>query len=427
MPKLKFSAEVSEFGLLKPVAKTRARLIASTVAITAICLGAGIASAHYVLEQSSSVSLNMLLITANMVLVLVAAYVQTMLAGDVFFKGPWREQVLLGDKRYKKDLEVDALVQNHNAEFMIFFILLIIANAVGLNFAAGGFLDSYHTDGFFRVRMRHPEPQERLQAMRDMVEPTQTDLWPVPGIRKVVVGALDDADPEVRAQAVWNTGRMKIDAARPKLLELLGEDPSVEVRAQAGVALGALGQHDASRDALSQVVTQAKQPSPVLVGALRGLGLMKDPEALPAAQAATTHPDQDVWVHGYWVMRQVRDPKTRVFVREALSRPQTDKVRECALLDTLKMVSSKEDVLWARKRFLRAAKDDKCEQIIWEDRDERQRYILYYDRMRTKYMKIIANSGDAQSQKDWFVRIASDPQELWPVREIAGQVLKQLR
>lgn len=427
MPKLKFSAEVSEFGLLKPLAKTRGRLALSTLVITGLCLGAGVASAHYVLERSTSVSMNMLLITANMVLVLVAAYVQTMLAGDVFFKGPWREQVLLGDKRYKKDLEVDALVQNHNAEFMIIFILLIVVNAVGLNVAAGGFLDSYHTDGFFRVRMRHPEASERLQAMRDMVEPTQTDLWPVPGIRRVVVGALEDADPKVRAQAVWNIGRMKIDEARPTLLSMLTSDPDIEVRAEAAVALGALGQDDAARDALAALVTQASEPAPLLVGALRGLGLMEDPLALPAAQAATAHPDEQVWMHGYWVMRQARAPTTRVILREALAAPELDKVRECAILDTLKMVSSKEDVLWARKRFLRAEKDDKCEQVLWEDRDERRRYIMYYDRMRTKYMKIIANSGDAQSQKDWFVRIASDPEELFPVREIAGQVLKQLR
>lgn len=427
MPKFKFSADVSEFGLLKPVAKTRTRLLISTIAITALCLGAGIASAHYVLERSSSVSMNMLLITANMVLVLVAAYVQTMMAGDVFFKGPWREQVLLGDKRYKKDLDVDALVQNHNAEFMIIFILLMIVNAVGLNVAAGGFIDSYHTDGFFRVRMRHPQPSERLQALRDMVEPTQTDLWPVPGIRRVVVDALGDSGPDVRAQAAWNVGRMKIESARPALLSLLANDPNLKVRSEAAMALGALGQDDQARDALTAMVIEAKESAPLLVGALRGLGLMKDPLSLPAAKAATTHQDNQVWMHGYWVIRQVRAPETRVFLREALKQRVIGKVRECAILDTLKMVSNKDDVLWARKRFLRAERDDKCEQVLWEDRDERLRYIMYYDRMRTKYMKIIANSGDAQSQKDWFIRIASDPEELFPVRQIAGQVLKQLR
>jgi NO-binding membrane sensor protein with MHYT domain len=98
MPRIKLVTNVSEYALLRGLARTRARLVVSTLLATAAMVGFGLWSAHYVLEVSSSVGVNLGLITFNMMVMLVAAYLQTVLIGDIVFSGPWREQVILGEQ-----------------------------------------------------------------------------------------------------------------------------------------------------------------------------------------------------------------------------------------------------------------------------------------------------------------------------------------
>ena len=427
MPKLKLTANVAEFGLFQGLARTRARLVASTLAITGAMIGLALWSADYVLHQSSSVGLNLLVITANMGLVMTAAYMQALLIGDLFFPGPWREQVVLGLRPDAHDHDAEIAVRNHNAEFMIVLLLLIVGDAMLVNGAAGGFVDTYHAEGFFRVRMRQDDASERLQALRDMVEPTQQDLWTVEGVRQVVLQALGDGDAQVRAQAAWNAGAMGLDAAREPLIALLsGRDEAPEVRQAAAEALGRLGKSLVAREAITGLLHEPGAPDALRVSALRGLGLMRDEESWRALLTMTTHPSPEVWRYAYWALRELPARQARQAILEQLQDEPAGE-RLCALLDTLKMLATEEDIPWAQRQFMRADPTLTCQELVWEDRDERRRYILYYDSPRTKYVKIVANSGGAPAHKRWFELIASDPSEPWPVRETAGLVLKQLR
>ena len=207
---------------------------------------------------------------------------------------------------------------------------------------------------------------------------------------------------------------------------MMQKDDSATARSEAALALGRMGKNITAHDALILELKSTKQPQ-VLVGILRGLGLMGDKQSATAILPFIDHKEQKVWLNAMWALRQLRAQESRPIIKKAIEQSTKIDVRTCALLDTMKMVSNEEDVLWARKRFLRTDKETKCEPMVWEDRDERRRYILFYDRIRTKYIKIVANSGGAGTQKSWFQRIASDPSEPWPAREVAGQVLKQLK
>ena len=55
MARLKLISNISEFGLFHGIARTRARLIVSTLFATAACIGIGLASANYIMETSTSV------------------------------------------------------------------------------------------------------------------------------------------------------------------------------------------------------------------------------------------------------------------------------------------------------------------------------------------------------------------------------------
>jgi hypothetical protein len=419
MPQIQLVTNVAEYALFRGLARTRGRLVVSTAVVTAATFGFGLASADYILNSSTSVGLNLGLITFNMMLVLVAAYLQTVLVGDLFFSGPWREQVVLGET------PTDGVsVKNHSAEFMIVLLIAVVLNGLAVDLGAGGFLETYHTEGFFRAELRSEDPGQRLGALEYMTEPLNFELWPVPEVQQLVVEHLDDPDPNVRARAIWNAGEMDIGAARDPLRRIVLDTSLDEaIRAEAAEALGQLGLDGVSREALEGLLSN-ETPSRLLIGALRGLALMKSPLSIKPVLPILDHDDRDVVLHAFWVLRSSGEPELRPMLHERLKATE-DPQLQCALLDTLKMVATPEDVTWARRAFDRAPKEKKCEPIVWEERNERQHYVLYSDSLRVKYLKIVANASGGE-QRAWFERIVADPEQPWRVREVAAEVVKRL-
>ncbi len=419
MPRIKLVTNVSEYALLRGLARTRARLVVSTLVMTAATIGFGLWSANYVLNVSASVGLNLVLITANMMLMLVSAYLQTVLIGDLAFSGPWREQVVLGEA---SDRGVS--VKDHNAEFMILLLLLVVTNGVIVNVGSGGFIDVYHEEGFFRSRLRSADPTERYEALSYMTDPLNFELWELRGVQDLVLDHLDDPDRETRRVAIWNAGEMKIDRAREPLTKIFADpdEPSV-VRGEAAEALGKLGNDETARGVLEEALG-LETDSRVLVGALRGLALMKSPLSWKAALPLTKVDDDDVALHAFWVLRSSGETSVRDMLHEELAKSPSAQ-RQCALLDTLKMVATDEDVTWARRQFGRVDPEEGCERYLWEERNERQHYVLYSDTLRVKYLKIVANATGAK-HRAWFERLIADPAQPWRVREVASEIVKRL-
>lgn len=433
MPKLKFAADVGQFGLFKSVAATRGRLIAAVVVATAASLGAGFWSADYIMERSASVGLNILIITTNMVVVMITAYLQALLVGDLFFEGPWREQVVMGDRSYRKDLDAEVVVADHQAEFMILLLALVVGNAMLVNYGAGGFIDDYHTSGFFRAKMRSSDVEEQLTALRDMTDPTQFELWENQKVREIVVDSLDDPNAEVREQAAWNAGAMKIESAREELMRMVrdtGGDPSA--RAEAAIALGRLAPSSEAREAIESALGDARTPE-LQLGLIRALGVMADPASFGALKpylgAPEKEEDEALMIYAIWAAQETRSPAVRDYLLAELEPEQGEAPegrRLCALLDAMKMVATSEDIIWARKRFISTPKEVSCVRVVWEERDERRQTILFSDSLRTKYMKVVANSGEAAKYRAWFQRIVNDTSEPWGVREQGSLIIKQL-
>lgn len=416
MPKIRLVTNVSEYGLLGPLARTRGRLIASALLATVVTIGLGLASASYVLDSSASVLTNLAIITFNMMLMLVAAYLQTVLVGDLFFSDGWRQKVILGDTK------VEGPVKDHNAEFMVILMLAVVANALIVNYGSGGFLDRYHQEGFFEARMRSDVAAERLDAMQELADPMNYDIWSREAIHDVLVGGLDDPDPAVREHVVWNAGELEVVRARDSLIEIvLDTEESAEIRAEAAVALGKLGTSESARLALEELVVKSEDDT-VVIGAMRGLALMESQlSTKPILTRVKQDLDSEVGINGLFALRTLQNPEIRPWLREELEKTETKKTR-CALLDTLKLVANEEDVTWGRLRFSRAAQEEGCDAVIWEERNERQHYIMYGDSFRVKFLKIVANASGVK-QEAWFQRIVADPNETWRVREVANEVI----
>ncbi len=427
MPKNKLIGNVAEFGLFQSLARSRARIITSALVSALVSTGLALVSAHYILERSDSVGLNMLLITLNMLVLMVSAYLLAIVVGDLCFAGPWREQVILGlrpelDERDDRDTLV---VRDHTAEFLIAIGVIFALHAAALNVMAGGFLDRYHNEAFFEVRMRAEDPEERIAALRDMASPTQSALWERAGARAVARDALTDAHPEVRAQAAWTAGTMGLIEARPALVTILRDTAQPEAtRAAAALALGRMGDAVEARDALIQTLAQARSEA-LRHDTLRAMALMRAPAFGDTLARHIESPDEMTATLALWALRQGPAVTQREAVHAALSRA-TPGQRRCALLDALKFVGDDEDLIWARKQFAREDPGERCETRSWEDRDERRHTLIYGDPPRAKLLKIVANAGQAKAQRAWFEQIVADNGEPYEVRQVAGQVLKQL-
>jgi predicted DNA-binding ribbon-helix-helix protein len=418
MARFRFSTDISDLGLFRQFASTRKRLIVSVIVATAVCWGIGLSSAWYALEHSTSVVLNLFLITANMSFVLIAAALQAILVGDFTFQGPWREQVILGHHN-----ERHVSVRNHGAEFLLIVTVGIILNVGLIELSSGGFFDRYHHEGFFEVRLRSEDPQERVAALETLRDPLNFDLWERQGLRDLVVRHLKDPDASVRQAALFCIGMMRIDAATPQVLSLLKHDPTEDVRAEAAVTLARIATSDDARIALESALLDSN--TTVRTGAFRGLAMLKSPLSVPKIHTQFESADASTRTLAYWVARLIEDPSTRPLLRNKLDLELTMEER-CAVLDALKMVATKEDVVWARLQFSSAPKNTTCAPLIWEERDERQHYVTYSDSLRVKYLKIVANA-DSAGQRDWFERVVGDKEEEEYARQVAAEVLKQLK
>ena len=420
MARIKLITDVSEIGLLQDLARTRTRLVLSTLAALAATFGLGFWSAHYIMEVSGSVVANMFLISANMLLVLIASFLLTALIGDFAFSGPWRETVFLEERQE----DHQAPVRNHSGEFLVILMLAIVGNAYGLNLVTGGFIERYHTEGYFRTWLRGDDPDTRSQAFEKLTQDTNFQLWTNPKVQQIVLDGFGDPAPEVRAWAAWAAGKMKIQRARPALIELVEGDSAPGVVADAATALGKLGSEAEARRAITARLAAAEDPT-TMVGALRGLGLMGSPEAVEAILPHIDAEDEQVMTHAFWALRLIGSEKARDPVRAVID-AEPSLTKRCAAFDTLKKVATDEDLMWARRQYQRLDYQESCPLRVWTERDGSKHYIVLDDSFKEKVLKLVANEA-AADYKDWFQRIINDPDANYRLREVANEVLRQLR
>lgn len=417
--------DVSQWGLLSWPAQSRARLVATTLVMTALSLGIGLSSAHFILESSASVILNLALITLNMLVVLVTALLQAALAGDLFFSKNWRQRVLLGqqEKKKKDDLDI-AAIEDHNAEFIVIIAIAAVLNILAINVLAGDFYGQYHNEGFFVVQMRADEPADRMEALESIADPLNHRLWERDGLRQLVVDSIDDDDESVRQRAIWTAGIMEILRARHRLRELATDDQTDgATRADAAFSLGRLGNRSASRNTLEQLLDPS-HPAQVRIGALLGLGVMGDARTVDAILALIDDDDLEVATHAFWALARIGSDRARDPVAEIIETSEHGP-RRCAALEALKLVATEDDVDWARREFRRADADEECEEIIFEEPDERFHRIVWGEPVRIKWLKTVGNT-DPYAHRRWLERLVVDPEETDHAKFVANEILREM-
>ncbi len=424
MPRIKLVTDVSQWGLLTWPARSRLRLVVCAALVTAVTVAVGFASATYILEHSRSVLINLGLITANMMFLLIAAFLHTVLIGDLFFSDSWREDVFLGKKPKKDDDHIDATaVNDHNAEFAIILFLAIVFNAVALNFVTGDFFSQYHDEGFFHVQMRSEATDQRVAALTNIADPVNNRLWERDGLRDLIVDAFDDEAPEVRRRAIWTAGSLEILRSRPPLREVASEHDDDETRAEAAYTLGKLGADRTTRLMLEELIDD-QHPDSVRIGALRGLAMMEDARAVESILEQVDDDDEEVMAYAFWALARIGSEEARDPVLEIVE-TEEEPIRRCAALEAFKLVATPEDADWARRQFRRTDPDERCEALTFEEPDETIHHVIWGESVRVKWLKTVGNT-DPYSHHRWIKRLIADPEEEVHLRDVAAEINQQM-
>ena len=424
MPRIKLVTDVSQWGLLTWPAATRFRLVCCTLIATAITVAVAFGSAHYILEHSTSVLINLLLITANMMCLLIAAFLQTVFIGDTFFSESWREHVFLGNKPRRDDTTIDvSSVNDHNAEFIVIIFLAIIFNALALNFITGDFFSQYHDEGFFQVQMRADNPDQRIAALTSIADPVNHRLRERDGLRDLIIDAFDDPHEEVRNRAIWTAGALELLRARAPLQEIARSHDDDATRAEAAFSLGKLGRDSTSRAVLEELIEPHHERS-VRIGALRGLAMMEDARCIDAVLEYIDDDDDEVMAHAFWVLARIGSERPRDVVRQRVETTEHGP-RRCAAMEAFKLVATSDDADWARRQFRRTDPDERCEALTFEEPDERIHYVIWGESVRVKWLKTVGNT-DPYSHQRWIKRLVADPDEEVHVRDVAAEINRQM-
>jgi HEAT repeat protein len=112
----------------------------------------------------------------------------------------------------------------------------------------------------------------------------------------LLVGMLDDPDPDVREVAAMGVGEMRVLRAMRPLLEMVATEDGEEVLVQVLLALGAMGDPGAVPAIEKKAVGSlfSRPPRPVRIAAYRALAIIDSPHARALVEAAFEDKDVEV-------------------------------------------------------------------------------------------------------------------------------------
>ncbi|TVQ98406.1 MAG: HEAT repeat domain-containing protein [Deltaproteobacteria bacterium] len=438
---MKLVASVSELGLLGGLARSpRSLAVVSLVSLAASVIY-GLLVADHVIWSSSSVGLNLTLITGQFFFVLFGAYVHAMLAGSLLFGDKWRRRVLVGERLPDSDgdapdedlLQIDRFKDN-TLPFYGLFAVLLFANWFAVQVVSGNYLQEYNRKGYHLTLMRAEEPNDRARAVRSLLDPINRATGNDPDVREKVRTLLDDPVPGVRLWAIWAVGHLEIVRGHGQLVSMLdSEDGEILIEVIEAIGRLRLAGEDGERRLLAML--------PATIGddrraraVLHALGFLRNPDSAGPVTSLLGLLPSDLEVVALWAIGEMRTTAPREAVIERWSHAEAveDHRLLCATAEAMKHVTTVDDDARLRVLFRETPAEIRCDQERWMGRsfedDEPFRPVEYVMResLRMKYMKAVFNIG-GRGLREWLVEIAWDTDEDPEIRRLADQMAEALR
>lgn len=172
----------------------------------------------------------------------------------------------------------------------------VVRNGVAILGGVGTESDVQHLTS----HLAHEDARVRRETVRSLARIGGDDA----GL--LLLGMVDDADPDVRASVATALGALGVEKAVKPLLQRLEKEEEQKVQVQILRALGALGDPGAVTAIEKRAVGSffSRSPVPVRVAAYRALASIGTPHAMDLLEAALDDKDEDVRT----IARSLLDP-----------------------------------------------------------------------------------------------------------------------
>ncbi len=429
MQRFKLMASVGDLGLLSGLASSRRRLTLAAIGATVAMVLYGLGIRDFVTNRSTSISLNVFLITMQFFLIFATAYVQAMFIGASVFGDEWRERVLAGVRKKTDDsteIEIHSLKDNSLQFYGIFAIAIALSYGAVVG-TTGNFVRNYNVTGYFLTLFRSDDPGSRILAVKSLVDPLHEESSLSRDVRERLALAVADEDAEVSAWAAWGCGHLQVQEATPDLLRIL-QAGTREQRIEAALALGRIRDPEAERRLIALLPTVQDDPG-LSQALITGLGLMPSTNAVPTLVGLLGVAPPEIETAALWAIGRSRRTDVREAVLEGWSR-STDGMR-CAYAEVLKHATTVEDYEHMRELFDSEPRDE-CDAVQFEGRQYDMEHPLQpvtyvvREELRLKYLKSAFNIG-GPALEEWLRDIAWDDTESVPMRNQADDLAEALR
>jgi hypothetical protein len=425
-----------DLGLFIGLAHSRPRLITSSLCGTALSMACAWGVSTWIRNGGSGPIANVAVIIAMFLGMFLVSYVNTMLIGDLFFSGRWRERVLLKQAVEVSTIEEDiAAAKDYSLHFLVINLAMILCLLLLSEQVTGGFLRYYQTIGGTISLLRSDDPTDRALGLSQLSHALNSERWSDATLHAEIVKLIDDPDEAVRTQAFFSAGRMQIIDASPAMFRHL-RDPKTPpaVRAEAATALGRLQYSDAALD-LMNLLEDPNVTNDERLGALYGLIFWSDPLFGPSLLAPLKRcsllPDtrltpQQVALLFYSVTKT--DPKGASAVAldwleggPCAASPE----EQCAAAETLRRIGDDDDIPRLQAAYSAADVERRCEGQYWTYRDEATVSLVEPELLRAKVIKAV---GNRKSFKvfGWLRAIHQDASLPLKLRNVAATNINSL-
>lgn len=418
-----------EIGLFKQALSSRKSLrctaFAAVLILTAIFGLAGWLI-HYVIL---SALVNVLLIIAIYILVLIVGYICALVIGDIYFAGPWRKKMMLGNKYIPDDLEdQQALLRNRNGYFILFWAVGVLVLGFGCDYVTGRHIHWYQSIGGVVHSMRSPDAAERAKVIETISNPFHSKRWEIPEIRGLVHELILDEDPNVRAWAAYLAGKAKLSEGAEDLMTALKDSSSTPyARQEAAIALGRM-EWKPARPLLLSILRQTfekdhgdKQLVPAILYAFYDLkDTMAATEAINILNICLEKRDcsSEILQYGFFYLKSLKVKDGASLSFKYLSTADLPDEMRCYATDILRFTASPNDVPAMKREFEKAPVYAECPVVYRKYHGEAAIILFEDDPLRGLLLRAVGNMMDPDDF-DWIWMIGNNQSEHMTTRKIA--------
>jgi len=424
---------VQEIGFFYGVMATRQRLITVALSATAAELLVIYLVSTWMRATSGAPMSNVLIIALSLTGLLVAAYLDALVIGDLFFPGRWRERILAGGQLEPQDWEEEqAFVKEYNAPFFVIFFILLFGLYGLSQLLTNRFLAYYQDLGFALTLMRSDDPDDRLMGLEEMVNPLREQSWQNESLHAHIADLVDDDDPRVQAMAAYVAGRLDVVSAADGILEAFRHSDDDTVRADAAMALGRL-EWEKSVAYTANALRSPDLSEAVALGILRGFSFSQDERAGSSVMVllescATKSPPQacskEVVEAAFYALRKMKHEAGRSVAMSYL-RSERELEERCAAADALRYIATGDDIPELQRAFSEVTPDDECAYAQWRYHEEKAIDVTEKEPLRAKLLRAIGNRKIFETY-EWIWAVGADEKENDTTRKVAEQYAREM-